>query len=115
MFPASTQLFGTFLSGLSSNGTLAFGSGDGNSILSYKYDVVEDNHNGRTFQSFSTLAADVLASYPTFQKHVAYFGQPDYADHIVLVGFDSGTTDLKNGNVDFTGFSALGEEHGGKS
>ena len=53
-------------------------------------------------------------NYPLFQKFNNYYGYTDYADRIMEAGFATGKTDLKNGNIDFTGFSALGEEHGGK-
>lgn len=84
-----------------------------NTQLSYAYNETTDNKNGRTFQSLSLQAKDILQPFLRYQQHLNYYGRHDYADHIMQAGFDIRQTNLVRGNLDFTKFDPKGEEHGG--
>lgn len=98
--------------GFASSGIITI-IGGGTSQWSYSYNETTDNKNGRSFQSFSTQAKDILKAFDRYQKHVDYYGRHDYADHIMQAGFETGKTNMVRGNLDFSQFDPRGEEHGG--
>ena len=75
--------------------------------IDYTYVLETDNNNGRTLQGFSTDAdsrmrptGDSSSDYfPAFQKFFDYYGSFDYADKIVMAGFDGTDAGVSNGDV----------------
>lgn len=72
--------------------------------IQYEYVVEEDNANGFTLASLSTLDNKRMRPNPeapyfeTFQPFVDYYGTYKYADEIVKAGFQASDTNLKNDN-----------------
>jgi hypothetical protein len=69
-------------------------------------DIRTSNFNGRTLQSFSTLASQEMrlcpqcAFYPDYQQFVDYYGDEAYADKWVLAAFHNTTTQFTAGRGD---------------
>ena len=83
--------------------------------VGYKYDPLVDNVAKRTIAGFSTSAQKKMAEcgncpYPTYQKYYEYYGAYDYANQIVLAGFEGSRTTFSNFNNDFGIYDFAGRE-----
>jgi len=79
----------------------------GGKLLDYKYNMRENNKNGRTLQKLSTEAsADMLncktCPYVTFNKFYKYYGNASFGDEWVTSAFNSNATNFRFGNADFS-------------
>lgn len=94
---------------LAQNGTVQL-DGIKSKPLSYTYDPMTDNKNGRTLAGFSTGAEKKMAKceacpYVDYDKYLTYYGQFDYGNHYVSAAFEQRQTNFTNGNVDFSTYS----------
>jgi hypothetical protein len=73
--------------------------------LTYSYDPLTANVNGRTLKGFSTAAEAKMYScglgcpMAEFVKFYDYYGRFDYADHWIESAFQGAQTDFTNGNA----------------
>jgi hypothetical protein len=87
----------------------------GGASLSYTYNHLEGNWNGRSIQEFSVNAKDWMhdcssCPYKTFEKFYNYYGVFDYADAIISAAFgvENNETQFSLGNLDFSLLGATG-------
>jgi hypothetical protein len=81
--------------------------------VSYNYNPLTDNGNGRTLQGFSTEAQAKMhectnCPYETYEKFYQYYGVFDYANQWVLAAFDGDSTSFANGNANFAAYDFEG-------
>ncbi|CAB9514269.1 expressed unknown protein [Seminavis robusta] len=75
----------------------------------YEYEILEDNYNARTIQSFSTKAKEKMydcnegCPYSVYKKFYNYYGVHDYADQWVQAAFQRTSTNFTRGNAQFGG------------
>jgi len=94
---------------LTAIGTISL-EGINSAQLSYVYDPLKDNKNGRTLAGFSTGAEKKMAlcdncPYVDYDKFYTYYGHYDYGHQWVTAAFDKRPTDFAFGNADFASYS----------
>jgi hypothetical protein len=113
-FSDHTLSFLTYL-GFASEGSVGFQLPDGfgasqeTITYEYKYDVREENFNGRYLKRLSSDADQAMRPcpqcgyYPDFKKFVDYYGNVDYAHRWINAAFYGEQTNFENGrgNADF--------------
>ena len=76
--------------------------------LTYSYDPLTENLNGRTLKGFSTgaqakmFACGVGCPMAEYMKFYDYYGEYDYADKWIEAAFQGVATDFTNGNCDMS-------------
>lgn len=86
-------------------GTLSFDENGGS--YDYRYNVLVDNKNDRTLQSFSSNAEENMllcgdsCPQPMFDKFFQYYKVPDYADRFILAAFGQSKASFSRGSVNF--------------
>ena len=83
------------------------------SEITYVYDYLVDNNNGRTIAGFSTASKKKMydcdnCPYVTYQKFYDYYGQFDYGNQWIAAAFDKDETDFTQGNGDFSSYDDTG-------
>ena len=81
--------------------------------ITYVYDYLVDNNNGRTIAGFSTASKKKMydcdnCPYVTYQKFYDYYGQFDYGNQWIAAAFDKDETDFTQGNGDFSSYDDTG-------
>eukprot|EP00549_Striatella_unipunctata_P003622 CAMPEP_0118705874 /NCGR_PEP_ID=MMETSP0800-20121206/20169_1 /TAXON_ID=210618 ORGANISM="Striatella unipunctata, Strain CCMP2910" /NCGR_SAMPLE_ID=MMETSP0800 /ASSEMBLY_ACC=CAM_ASM_000638 /LENGTH=109 /DNA_ID=CAMNT_0006608195 /DNA_START=32 /DNA_END=358 /DNA_ORIENTATION=- len=80
------------------------------SFVSYSYDPLTGNKNGRSISGFSLQAEEKMRTcntsgggcpYDDFIKFYNYYGVSDYGHKWVTAAFDGGTTGFTRGNANF--------------
>jgi hypothetical protein len=97
--------------GFASEGSVGFRFGASQETITYeyKYDVREENFNGRYLKRLSSGADQAMRScpqcgyYPDFKKFVDYYGNVDYTHKWINAAFYGEQTNFENGrgNADF--------------
>lgn len=82
-------------------------------MLTYSYDVLKQNKNGRTIQGFSKLLEEDMLDcakcpYPDAKYAADYYGTPKYSDQWIQAAFGSRSTDFERGNADFSDYGHVG-------
>jgi len=80
---------------------------DGTNLYPYTSVV---NSAGRTLQGFSTAVESKMSTEEQANIFHDYYGAWDYADRLVQAAFSGGSTDLTNGNADFSAMTLVGRE-----
>ena len=83
------------------------------SEITYVYEYLLDNKNGRTIAQFSTGAKAKMhdcdkCPYETYDKFVDYYDEFDYGNQWIAAAFDKSKTEFPRGNGDFSNYDDTG-------
>lgn len=96
-------------------GSVSVTVGETTTPLSYAYDPLTANKNGRTLQGFSTAVQEKMIDcspgcpFPDAAMYREYYGVPDYGDQWITAAFNGQATQFTRGNADFAKYSFIGK------